>query len=194
MKNRSVPVDTILPHVVYQDVAGAIAWLSATFGFVEHYRYGDPAQGAQLRFGDAWIMRSSARAGRATPAQVGAWTQSLTVYVDDVDAHCERSKAAGTQITDGLRETIYGERLYNVEDLEGHPWEFSQHVRDVGPREWEGWSRARSSFSWQGMALPHRRGAAGGGAEGWFLFDKLGDHADHRGMGFHRSGADHFQA
>jgi len=136
MKNRSVPVDTVLPHVVYQNVARAIAWLTATFGFVEHYRYGDPVQGAQMHFGDAWIMLSSAREGRGTPAQVGVWTQSLTVYVGDVDAHFERSRAAGAKIVEGLRETIYGERLYNVEDLEGHRWEFSQHVRDVGPGEW----------------------------------------------------------
>jgi uncharacterized glyoxalase superfamily protein PhnB len=138
MKNRSVPVDTLLPHVVYQDVAGAIAWLASTFGFVEHYRYGDPPQGAQMRFGDAWIMLSGAREGRGTPALAGVWTQSLTLYVDNVDAHFERSKAAGAKITEGLRETIYGERLYNVEDLEGHPWEFSQHVRDVAPGEWGG--------------------------------------------------------
>jgi len=136
MKNRSVPVDTILPHVVYQDVDGAIAWLTATFGFVEHFRYGDPAQGAQLRFGDAWIMLSSAREGRAAPAQVGVWTQSLTLYVDDVEGHFKRTKWAGAKITEGLRETIYGERLYNVEDPEGHLWEFSQHVRDVSPGEW----------------------------------------------------------
>src|SRR6185312_4656208 len=45
MKNRSVPCDTVLPHVVYQDVASALAWLTAVFGFAEHYRYGEPVQG-----------------------------------------------------------------------------------------------------------------------------------------------------
>jgi len=42
LKNRSVPADTVLPHVFYQDVVAAIDWLSKTFGFVEHYRYGQP--------------------------------------------------------------------------------------------------------------------------------------------------------
>ncbi len=32
MKNRSVPTDILLPHIVYQDVAAAILWLSETFG------------------------------------------------------------------------------------------------------------------------------------------------------------------
>src|SRR4029077_19927289 len=36
-RNRSVPTDTVLPHIIYQNVAEALAWLATTFGFVEHY-------------------------------------------------------------------------------------------------------------------------------------------------------------
>jgi uncharacterized glyoxalase superfamily protein PhnB len=136
MKNRSVPPDIILPHLVYQDVAAAIDWLTRTFGFVEHYRYGDPAQGAQMHLGDAWIMLSVARPGRSSPAQAGVWTQSLTVFVEDVDAHFEKTKSAGAKIVEDLNETMYGERQYGVEDLEGHHWLFSRHARDVSPSEW----------------------------------------------------------
>jgi len=74
-KNRSVPTDTILPHVVYQDVAEAVAWLSKTFGFIEHYRYGDPAgpfSGAQMHLGDAWIMLHRARR-LCEPCSSGLW-------------------------------------------------------------------------------------------------------------------------
>src|SRR6266403_4103060 len=75
-KNRSVPTDTILPHVVYQDVAEALAWLCKIFGFTEHYRYGDPAgpiSGAQMHLGNAWIMVHRARPGASslTSAVVG---------------------------------------------------------------------------------------------------------------------------
>jgi uncharacterized glyoxalase superfamily protein PhnB len=138
MKNRSVPTDIVLPHVVYQNVADAIAWLAKTFGFTEHYRYGDPGgpiRGAQMHLGGAWIMLHSAQ-GSASPAQLGYGTQSLTVFVDDVDAHFERSKLAGARIVEDLHETIYGERQYGVEDLDGHHWLFSQHARDVSPEEW----------------------------------------------------------
>src|SRR5580658_1605905 len=136
MKNRSVPADVILPHLVYQNVAEAIAWLTRVFGFTEHYRYGDPAQGAQMHLGDAWIMLSLAREDRKSPTQAGVWTQSLTVFVDDVDAHFEKSKSAGAKIVEDLNETMYGERQYGVEDLEGHHWLFSRHARDVNPTEW----------------------------------------------------------
>ena len=135
-KNRSVPTDILLPHIVYQDVAGAIAWLNTAFGFVEHYRYGDPAEGAQMHLGNAWIMLASARPGRSSPAQAGCWTQSLTVFVDDVDGHYRKAKAAGARIVEELNETAYGEHQFGVEDLEGHHWLFSQHARDVDPTDW----------------------------------------------------------
>jgi uncharacterized glyoxalase superfamily protein PhnB len=139
MRNRSVPTDTVLPHIVYRDVADALAWLTKTFGFTEHYRYGEPGgpiSGAQMYLGDVWIMVNSARAGRASPAQLGYGTQMLTVFVDDVDAHFQRSKLAGAKIVEDLHETVYGERQYGVEDLDGHLWLFSRHARDVSPEEW----------------------------------------------------------
>jgi uncharacterized glyoxalase superfamily protein PhnB len=139
IRNRSVPADTVLPHLVYSNVADALAWLTRAFGFTEHYRYGEPGgrvDGAQMYLGGACIMLRSARAGSASPAQIGRWTQSLTVFVDNVDAHFERTKSAGAKIVEELQETFYGERQYGVEDFEGHHWLFSQHVRDVGPDEW----------------------------------------------------------
>ncbi len=33
-------------------------------------------------------------------------------------------------------KTVYGERQYGLEDLDGHRWLFSQHARDVDPKEW----------------------------------------------------------
>ena len=139
MRNRSVPADTVLPHITYANVARAMAWLSRTFGFAEHYRYGDEdgqPSGAQMHLGDAWIMLNSAQTGAATPAQLGYGTQSLTVFVNDVDAHFQRAKSAGARIVEDLHKTVYGERQYGVEDLDGHHWLFSQHARDVSPDEW----------------------------------------------------------
>jgi len=139
LKNRSVPADVILPHITYQNVADALVWLTKAFGFIEHYRYGEPGgrvDGAQMHLGDAWIMLNSARPGSASPAQVGHDTQSLTVFVEDVDAHFAGAKAAGAKIVEDLHETEYGERQYGALDLEGHHWLFSRHARDVSPDEW----------------------------------------------------------
>jgi uncharacterized glyoxalase superfamily protein PhnB len=40
IENRSLPTDTLLPHIEYKDLAEAIEWLGKAFGFREHYRYG----------------------------------------------------------------------------------------------------------------------------------------------------------
>jgi uncharacterized glyoxalase superfamily protein PhnB len=136
IRNRSVPTDIMLAHLTYQNVADAIAWLTQTFGFTEHYSYGEPVSGAQMHLGEAWIMLRSARPGEASPAQVGHSTQSLTVFVEDVDSHYQRTKSAGAKIVEELHETAYGERQYGVVDLEGHHWLFSRHARDVSPAEW----------------------------------------------------------
>jgi uncharacterized glyoxalase superfamily protein PhnB len=138
MKNRSVPTDIILPHIVYQDVPDAITWLSNASGFTEHYRYGTELEsiGAQIHLGDAWFMLETAKPGTATPKQLGAKTQSLTIFIDDVDAHFQKAKLAGVTIVEEPHVTIYGEHQYAAIDLEGHHWLFSQHAQDVSPDAW----------------------------------------------------------
>jgi uncharacterized glyoxalase superfamily protein PhnB len=136
--NRSVPTDTILPHVIYRNLPEAIAWLSRVFAFVEHYRYGDPASpsGAQMRAGQAWIMVRTARDGERTPAELGFGTQSLTIFVEEVKEHYARTQATGAKIVEELHVTEYGEFQYAVLDLDGHHWLFSCHARDAAPASW----------------------------------------------------------
>jgi uncharacterized glyoxalase superfamily protein PhnB len=136
MKNRSVPTDILLPHLTYRDVSEACAWLTRVFGFTEHYRYGDPLSGIQMHIGDACIMLHGVKNTCNTPTALGFSTQTLTVFVADVDAHYTRAKQQGATIVEELHETIYGELQYGAEDLDGHRWLFSRHARDVSPAEW----------------------------------------------------------
>jgi uncharacterized glyoxalase superfamily protein PhnB len=139
IRNRSVPTDTLLPHVAYQNLAEAMEWLTRTFGFVEHYRYGEPngtISGAQMHLGNAWIMVRAEKRNALSPAQLGFGTQSLTIFLEDVDAHYRKVKSTGARIVEQLHETEYGELQYAVLDLDGHHWLFSQHVRDLSPDSW----------------------------------------------------------
>jgi uncharacterized glyoxalase superfamily protein PhnB len=77
MNNRSVPTATLLPHVVYRDVAEACDWLTRVFRFTEHYRHGNPVSGVQMYLGDAYIMLTSPRDGtRQSPAMLITRTQN----------------------------------------------------------------------------------------------------------------------
>jgi uncharacterized glyoxalase superfamily protein PhnB len=136
IRNRSVPADAVLPHLVYEDLPKAIDWLTQVFGFAEHFRYGDPISGAQMRAGDAWIMVSTPRDGRRSPAEIGAATQSLTIFLEDVEAHHAHAKSAGAVIVEEPHETVYGEFQYAALDVDGHLWVFSRHARDLGPDQW----------------------------------------------------------
>jgi uncharacterized glyoxalase superfamily protein PhnB len=135
MRIRSVPLDMVLPHVMYQDLPAAIAWLGKAFGFVEHYHYGEPMSGAQAWLGGAVVMLKQAR-DEASPSKLGFGTQSLTIFVEDVDAHYARANAAGARILEEPHETVYGEYQYAAEDLDGHHWLFSRHARDLSPVDW----------------------------------------------------------
>ena len=136
LRNRTVPVDTVLPHITYKHLPEAIEWLSTTLGFVEHFRYGDPVSGAQLRLANAWVMVREARGNYRSPAELGFGTQSVTVFLENVEEHYARVNAAGVTIVEDLHETEYGEFQYAITDLEGHHWLFSRHARDMSPDAW----------------------------------------------------------
>jgi uncharacterized glyoxalase superfamily protein PhnB len=136
MNNRSVPSNILVPHLVYRDVTHARDWLCRVFGFTEHFHYGDPISGIQIYHGSAVIMLSGPRDHRESPATVGSNTQMLTVIVPDVDAHHRHTVEQGATIWEELHETVYGERQYGVDDLDGHQWIFSQHTRDLSPEQW----------------------------------------------------------
>jgi uncharacterized glyoxalase superfamily protein PhnB len=137
IRNRSVPVDTIIPHVAYQNVGSEIAWLTRVFGFRENYRYGDPGQegGAQMQAGGAYLMVMQAM-GNSSSAQLGFRTQSLMIFIEDVEAHVAHAKAEGATIFEEPHETGYGEFQYGALDCDGHRWLFSRHARDLAPEDW----------------------------------------------------------
>ena len=135
--NQSVPTDVVLPHLTYRDGGAAAEWLTRVFGFQEHYRYGgEPPSGVQMRLAKAWIMVNGPSDRRRSPAELEAATQSLTVFVEDVETHFARAKAAGARIVEELHETEYGELQYGALDLDGHHWLFSRHAKDVAPERW----------------------------------------------------------
>ena len=141
--NRSVPVNTVLPHVIYQNLPEAITWLNRVFGLEEYYRYGAPPAGGQIHAGKAVIQVRQARRPQQSPAQLGYGTQSLTIFLDDVDGHYARAKAEDAKILEEPHETEYGEYQYAAEDLDGHHWLFSRHATDRSPEEWGAVVKAR---------------------------------------------------
>jgi uncharacterized glyoxalase superfamily protein PhnB len=132
--------------VHYRDPKAALDWLARAFGFevtmaiegpdgepaMSHYEMAIGGRG-RIMIGSDWPewTRSPASVG-------GANTQTCHVELTgDLDAHCERARAAGAVIAVEPADQFYGDRTYRAVDLEGHVWTFAQHVRDVTRAEAE---------------------------------------------------------
>ena len=134
--NRSIPRSTVIPVLSYPDVDQAAAWLCDAFGFSVRLRIG--SHRVQMNVGDGAVIVGEMRPHEVDVSGGLGLGHSVLVRVDDADAHCQRARTRGAKI---LREPTthpYGERQYNVEDLAGHLWTFSQSVADADPREWGG--------------------------------------------------------
>ena len=152
----------ISQSIYYEDPHAAIDWLCAAFGFELVLKVeGDQGEvvHSELRFGEGLIMVGGSERDAAShhahekdnkegeqdkeawrglqkspKALAGVNTQSACVFVDDVDAHCERARAHGgvvvrEPITSDYGEEYWSDRAYGVCDLEGHLWWFMQRMR-----------------------------------------------------------------
>jgi PhnB protein len=132
----------VIPYLAYEDAPGAIDFLCNAFGFEERMRLPMPdgrIGHAELGLGDNVLMLASAyeEMGLQSPRHLPAVCAQMLCYVDDVDAHHQRAKAAGATIAMEPADQFYGDRLYRAIDPEGHRWLFATHMRDVPPEEWE---------------------------------------------------------
>ena len=91
---------------------------------------------AELELGDGNVFLGEPGGDYRNPKDVGAVTVGIHVYVDDVDAHYERARAAGAEISEEPADQEYGDRRYTARDPEGHQWFFATRIREVAPEEW----------------------------------------------------------
>ena len=118
----------IFPALKYQDAPQAIEFLTKAFGFERQVVYPTDSGGiahAQLKIGPGVVMLGSDAKNPANPWD--AVRMGIYVYVEDVDAHHARARAAGAEIVRPLAETDYGSREYSVRDSEGNLWSFGTY-------------------------------------------------------------------
>jgi uncharacterized glyoxalase superfamily protein PhnB len=127
----------------YRDPKAAFAWLEKAFGFEPYFAISDKngnLMHSEMRFGDSIVMVGSEwSAMHKSPKSIeGLNTQTVHVHLDeDIDAHCERARAAGAKILMEPETQFYGDRSYRAQDPEGHIWTFGQTVKQMTSEEWD---------------------------------------------------------
>jgi uncharacterized glyoxalase superfamily protein PhnB len=131
----------------YRDAAAAIDWLCDAFGFSVRLKVqgeGGRIEHSELVYGEGLVMvgqelaeaeRPWKRTMRSPKSVNGANTQTLMLFVDDVDAHCAHARSRGARIVEEPATHDYGEdywtdRSYGALDPEGHLWWITQRLRD----------------------------------------------------------------
>jgi PhnB protein len=114
--------------LLYEDGAAAIDFLTNAFGFEEVMRMEDDrgsVNHAEMKLGEDSVMLGDPGDDYRNPRNAAHYTALVHVYVDDVDAHFERAKAAGAEIVMEPTDQEYGDRRYDAKDPEGHFWSFA---------------------------------------------------------------------
>lgn len=129
--------------IFYEDPAAAMEFLEKAFGFEIRMKVEGP-DGAiahsELVCGDGLVMVASAgergSLNCGSPKALGGVSAGFYMFVDGIDAHCERARAAGATIIAEPTTKHYGDRNYEALDCEGHWWSFGERVDD------EAWEKA----------------------------------------------------
>ena len=120
----------IYPTLRYRDAKAAIEWLQEAFGFelvASHDGPDGKVMHAELRWGDSMIMLGEETEERVADFGERAGRGWSYVSVTDADAHHDRAKAAGAEITRELTDQDYGSRDYGANDPEGNHWSFGTY-------------------------------------------------------------------
>jgi uncharacterized glyoxalase superfamily protein PhnB len=140
MPDRPEGTPQIIPYLYYPDAAKALDFLVDAFGFEVISAYRDDDENvltAQLRTGDGVVMIGPGMDGFGTRGvQDPDWaTTRMFVYVNDVDAHYERARAAGARIVSEPAMHFSDNKIYVAADSGGQQWIFAEPTGSAGEGE-----------------------------------------------------------
>lgn len=130
-----------VPYLSVRGAAEAAGFYERVFGVAPRLRLDMPdgrLMHCEFRVGDARIFLSEElpeHGGTPSPAQLGATSVAIHLYVDDCDALVARMVAHGATLLMEPVDMFYGERFARVRDPYGHEWGVSTQLREMAPEE-----------------------------------------------------------
>jgi len=122
---------TMTPYFVCKDGAKYIEFLKNAFGAVvtRSLSHDGRIQHAEVKFGTSMLMVGE------HPGSLTQSSNSIYVYVDDVDAVYKQAVAAGAKGTMEPADMFYGDRHGALTDTEGNQWWVATHIEDMTETE-----------------------------------------------------------
>ena len=128
----------ITAYLICKNAEAAIEFYTRAFGAEEIMRIGGGGMigHAEMRIGNRIFMLADEFPPMAqSPETIGGSPVSLYIYVEDVDAFCEKAVAEGLEVLKPVSDQFYGDRSGHFKDPFGHLWGFATHKEDLTPDE-----------------------------------------------------------
>jgi uncharacterized glyoxalase superfamily protein PhnB len=143
MAVKAIPegFQSITPGLTCRNAAQAIELYKKAFGAIERSRMAGPdgkVVHAEIQIGNSMMFLADEFPGMsAAPAPGALPSQSLYLYVQDVDSTYAKAVAEGCKAAMPLADMFWGDRFGKVIDPFGHHWNLATHIEDVAPEEME---------------------------------------------------------
>jgi PhnB protein len=126
----------VVPHLVVDGAAEAIAFYERAFEARELFRLEDPEGRiihAELQIAGSTVMLGDPSDDFEDPLAAGGTTVGLHIYVESVESMFQRALAAGTAEVQPVQDMFYGDRTAMVRDPYGHVWVLLERIEDLSP-------------------------------------------------------------
>jgi uncharacterized glyoxalase superfamily protein PhnB len=134
----------VIPHLVCDPCADAIAFYKKAFGAEEMFRMAAPdgrrIMHASIRIGDSYIylvddFPEFCEGKSESPKSLKGTPVTIHRYVKDCDAAIKRAQDAGATVVMPPMDMFWGDRYGVVVDPFGHKWSMATHIKDLTPEE-----------------------------------------------------------
>lgn len=141
-KHKVLPIPkgyhSIIPYLIADDAARAIAFYKSVFGAKQVFRMDKPdgqVGHAELKIGDAKLMIADKcpEMHQMIDMDNSSGAISIHLYIKNADAIIKKAAAAGAKILMPAQDMFYGDRSGMIKDPFGHMWCISTHVENVTP-------------------------------------------------------------
>jgi PhnB protein len=131
---------SITPYLFVRGADRAIDFYKNVFGAIARMRMPGPdgrIGHAELQIGNSVFMLADEHpeAQVRSPETVGGSSNSLHLYLENVDSVFDKAIKAGAKVLRPVADQFYGDRTGSILDPFGQQWSIATHIEDVSPEE-----------------------------------------------------------